>query len=69
MRKKTGSCKVFVTGGSRAITLPKDFADKHHLQKGDPLPYIISGTGDSIRFIPIDQSHPIMSGRAKRNHD
>ncbi len=26
--RKTGSCTVFITGGSMAVTLPKEFAVK-----------------------------------------
>lgn len=59
--RKTGSCTVFVTGGSMAVTLPKEFTVRHRLRKKDPLPYIM--TDNAIRFIPLDDSHPIMSGR------
>ena len=59
--RRTGSCTVFNTGGSMAVTLPKEFADKYMLRKGDPLPYIING--NTIKFIPVDENHPIMAGR------
>lgn len=59
--RKTGSRTVFDTGGSMAVTLPKGYADKHRLRKGDPLPYIIRG--NTIKFIPLGEDHPIMAGR------
>jgi len=61
---ETGPRKVFETGGNLAVTLPKSFTEKIDIRKGDTLVYLF--TGDTIRFVPLDDSHPAM--KASRGH-
>jgi len=57
----TGSNKVFMTGGSLAVTLPKAYVKGSDITKGDQLLWVVSG--DTIRLFPIDKNSQARIGK------
>ena len=59
---EAGSNKVFLTGGSLAVTLPKAYVNGSDIAKGDLLLWVISG--DTIRLFPVDKNQLARIGKA-----
>ncbi len=58
MEVSSGARKVFRCGASLAVTLPREWVVRHKVKDKDPLPFMV--VDGVLRYIPIDENHPIM---------